>query len=43
MRYMRWSYFDLATCPDDYIDIVIEEIKRDHDAAVERARKARNR
>lgn len=33
MRYMRWSYPELLTCPDDYLEVIGDEAKRETQAA----------
>lgn len=38
MRFMRWSYEQLMECPDDYIEVISDEAKRESDA-IKRARK----
>lgn len=39
MRYMGWSYDQLLACPDDYIEALVEESRREKQAAKERARR----
>lgn len=39
MRYMRWSYDQLIACPDDYIEVIVEEQKQE--AAEARASRKR--
>jgi hypothetical protein len=30
MRYMRWSYDQLMGCPADYVDVIVEENRREN-------------
>lgn len=38
MRYMRWSYADLMTCPADMIEVIVETAKREQAEARNAAR-----
>lgn len=29
MRYMRWSYVDLLTCPDDYVEVIAAQATKE--------------
>lgn len=33
MRYMRWGYTQLMECPEDYLPTIIEESRREAEAA----------
>lgn len=29
MRYMRWSFTDYMACPDDYVEVIVEQAKQE--------------
>lgn len=33
MRYMRWSYADLQSCPDDYVGVIAAVATEEKEAA----------
>lgn len=33
MRYMRWSYDQLMSCPVDYVPVILERAQREADRA----------
>lgn len=41
MRHMRWSYVDLLMCPSPYIEVILEEARREENARKEARLKAR--
>lgn len=32
---MRWSYLELLSCPDDYLEVINDEVKRERAAVKE--------